>query len=292
MILTIFIIIAFLALAIASYTDIKTLEVPDWLSYSLIAIGVGGNLIYSIFYSDFSFILKSLLGLIAAFAIGMLMFYTGQWGGGDSKVLFGLGALLGLEYPLQFGLFPKFLINMLFAGGAYGIIWIIAMAIKNKKKLAKSLVKEFKEKKAARIRLYSGVASVAALIVIYFLPSFMPPQAKITMVILVCFLYFMNYLFVFVRTVERVAMIKMVAPEKLTEGDWIVDVIKIKGRYIAGPKDLGIEKKKIEELIKLKKQGKISKVKVKYGIPFVPSFFIAFLFTILTDKIVLFLFIK
>jgi Flp pilus assembly protein protease CpaA len=292
MILTIFIIIAFLALAIASYTDIKTLEVPDWLSYSLIAVGIGGNLIFSIFYSDPSFIIKSMLGLGLAFAIGMLMFYTGQWGGGDSKVLFGLGSLLGFDYPLQFGLFAKFLINMLFAGGAYGIVWIIVMAVKNRKPLAKKLVKEFKEKKLVRIRLYSGIASVLALVIVYFLPKPITSQMKITLMLLVCLLYFMNYLFVFVRCVEKTAMIKMVPPEKLTEGDWIVDVIKIKGRYIAGPKDLGIEKKKILELIKLKKQGKIKKVKVKYGIPFVPSFLIAFIYTVISNNIVLFLFLK
>jgi Flp pilus assembly protein protease CpaA len=292
MILTLFIIISLIALIIASYTDIKTLEVPDWLSYSLIAIGVGGNLIYSIFSSDQTFIIRSLIGLTGAFILGMVMFYTGQWGGGDSKVLFGLGALLGLDYPFQLGLFPKFLINMLFAGGIYGIIWIIGMAVKNKKKVIKNLSKDFKEKNLARLRLYSGIAAIIGLIIIYLLPKFISSQIKITLMIMVCFLYFMNYLFIFIRTVEKVAMIKMIPPEKLTEGDWIVDEIKIKGKYITGPKDLGIEKEKIKELIALKKQGKIRKVKVKYGIPFVPSFLIALIYTIIFNNIVLFLFIR
>jgi Flp pilus assembly protein protease CpaA len=292
MILTLFIFISLIALIIASYTDIKTLEVPDWLSYSLIAIGVGGNLIYSISSSDQTFIIRSLLGLVGAFILGMLMFYTGQWGGGDSKVLFGLGALLGLDYPFQLGFFPKFLVNMLFAGGIYGIIWVIGMAVKNRRKVIKNLSKDFKEKKLARLRLYSGIAAIIGLIVIYFLPKFFSSQIKITLMIMVCFLYFMNYLFIFIRTVEKVAMIKMIPPEKLTEGDWIVDEIKIKGKYITGPKDLGIEKEKIKELIALKKQGKIKKVKVKYGIPFVPSFLIALLFTVWTNTIILFMFLR
>ncbi len=292
MILTFFIIVSLIALIIASYTDIKTLEVPDWLSYSLIAVGLGGNLIYSVYYSDPVFIIRSLLGFALALLIGVAMFYTGQWGGGDSKVLFGLGALLGFDYPLSLGFFAKFLVNMLFAGAIYGILWIIAMYFKHSKAISKKAKSELKQKKLVKIRLFSGIAAIFFLIVVYFLPPVFIPQAKMTLVVLACFLYFMNYLFVFVRAVEKTAMIKLILPEKLTEGDWIVDEIKINGKYIAGPKDLGIEKDKIKELLALKKQGKINKVKVKYGIPFVPSFLIALIMTIVTDNILLFVFLK
>ena len=40
--------ICIIALIIASYTDIKTREVPDWLNYTLIGLGVGINTIYSV----------------------------------------------------------------------------------------------------------------------------------------------------------------------------------------------------------------------------------------------------
>ena len=82
-------------------------------------------------------------------------------------------------------------------------------------------------------------------------------------------------------------MVKLISPEKLTEGDWIVEDIYYKNKRITGPKDLGISKKNIEKLIKLKQQGKINKIKVKYGIPFVPSFLIALIYTIIFNKIVL-----
>ncbi len=286
MIISIFIIIALIAVIIGSYTDIKTLEVPDWLNYSLIAIGLGGNLIYSIATSDFSYILRSLLGLAVSIGIGMLMFYTGQWGGGDSKILFGLGALLGIDYnPFLLGFYLKFVINMLFAGALYGLAWIVFMAIKNRREISKKMKKAFKEKKATKIRLYAGIIAIIGLIIIYALPN-LGPKMRILFSVFIIILYFMNYLFIFVKIVEEVSMIKLIEPQKLTEGDWIVNEIKIKGKYITGPKDLGISKEKIIELIKLKKQGKITKVKVKYGIPFVPSFLIALLYTIITNSVV------
>jgi len=38
--------IVLIGLIIGSYTDLKTREVPDWLNFSLVAIGIGANLIF------------------------------------------------------------------------------------------------------------------------------------------------------------------------------------------------------------------------------------------------------
>ena len=60
---------------------------------------------------------------------------------------------------------------------------------------------------------------------------------------------------------------------------WIKDII-IDGKRISGPKDLGIERKQLRKLIDLYKKGKIKKVLIKVGIPFVPSFLVAYLLTL------------
>ncbi|HLD06646.1 MAG TPA: hypothetical protein VJC16_03885, partial [Candidatus Nanoarchaeia archaeon] len=73
--------------------------------------------------------------------------------------------------------------------------------------------------------------------------------------------------------VEEATMKRKVPLDKVTEGDWIVQDITIKGKYIAGPKDLGITKEQIAAL----KKARIKEVLVKYGIPFVPSFLLAFI---------------
>ena len=89
------IIICLIALIIGMITDFKTREVPDWLNFSLIFSGIGINLIATIAYSNLTFIINSLAGLALGVVIALIMFYGGQWGGGDSKMLMGLGALLG-----------------------------------------------------------------------------------------------------------------------------------------------------------------------------------------------------
>ena len=85
-------------------------------------------------------------------------------------------------------------------------------------------------------------------------------------------------------------MLKYVTPKQLTEGDWIAKDVKISGKYVTGPKDLGIEKKQIRKLIEFYKKGKIKKVLIKEGIPFVPSFFIAYVVTLMFGNLVFLMF--
>src|SRR3989344_2357137 len=116
--------LAFLVLFIGSITDLKTREVPDWVNYGLMTSGVALNLAFTVIYSNFYFILSSLIGLAVFFGIAWVMFYSGQWGGGDSKMLIGLGAAIGIDYRMgseQFLL--GFFLNLVFVGAIYGIFW-------------------------------------------------------------------------------------------------------------------------------------------------------------------------
>ena len=98
------------------------------------------------------------------------------------------------------------------------------------------------------------------------------------------------YVWIFVKSIEKSSMYKLVEPNKLTEGDWIVKDVYINKQYITGPKDLGIEKKQIKLLIEAYKRKKIGKVLIKEGIPFVPSFLIAFIITFVIGNPLWFLF--
>ena len=62
-------ILSFIALLIGSITDLKTREVPDWVNYGLIISGVGLNLLFSAVYSNSSFIINSIIGLLIFFGI-------------------------------------------------------------------------------------------------------------------------------------------------------------------------------------------------------------------------------
>src|SRR3989338_11110508 len=114
--------IILVGLFIGSYTDIKTREVPDWLNYGLIVIGIALNLLFSIIYWNLDYIINSIAGFIVFLLLALLMFYAGQWGGGDSKMIMALGALIGFNLRID-SLFLAFIVNAMIAGGIYGLLW-------------------------------------------------------------------------------------------------------------------------------------------------------------------------
>ena len=268
--------IAFIALSVGSYTDLKTREVPDWVSYGLIGIGLSLSLLFSAVYWDIKFFLNSLAGLIVFFIIAYLMFYSGQWGGGDSKVLMGLGALIGLDLSFRNLFLVSFFVNILLAGAAYGILFSLFLAVKHRKKFVKEYKKFSGNKLILNLKKYLAVLLFIMLILAFFVKEY---QIRLFLVLL-SMIIAVFYFWVFIKIVEKACMYKYVKPEELTEGDWIAKDIKIDGKYITGPKDLGIEKKKINLLIQLYKKNKIKKILIKEGIPFVPSFLIGFILTI------------
>jgi len=275
--------IAFVALVVATITDIKTREVPDWVNYSIIFSGIGLRLLYSAITSEWIFLLEGLAGLALFVGLGFLMFYAAQWGGGDSKLLMGLGALIGLKFSLHpVPLLLVFLFNLLIAGSFYGLIYSFVIAVINRKKFFKNFKKILYSKQMRRFR----TVKLALLVVVVFGLAFFLRNKSIDIFVLlilaalVLFLYLSFYLVIFVKAVEQAAMFKWVNPDVLTEGDWIAKNVVVNGKVLTGPKDLGIEKKKIKQLIALKKRGKVKKVLVKYGIPFVPSFLLAFILTV------------
>ncbi|MBU2560944.1 MAG: A24 family peptidase [Nanoarchaeota archaeon] len=276
---TILLMIVFIALLIGSYTDFKVREVPDWLNYGLIFVGFGLRLIFSITYQDADYIIHGLLGFGAFFIIALVMFYAGQWGGGDSKMVMGLGALLGLELSID-SFMIGFIINIVVFGALFGLLFSVYLAVANLKAFAKEFNRRFSEKKKEKWLVWIG--TVLLLVVSAFLPYYV----RVPVVVLAGIVLMSFYVFTYLKAVEGSSMIKWVEPEKLTEGDWVVEDVVVGKKRICGPKDLGLEMSQIRKLIRLKKQGKVKRVLIKYGIPFVPSFLIAFVVTYLWGNIV------
>ena len=277
--------IGFVVLLIGSYTDFKTREVPDWVNFGLIGIGFGINLLFSIIYWKINFILASIAGFGIFFALAWLMFQFGQWGGGDSKMLMGLGALFGVDFLSKNFFLIHFLANFLIVGALYGILWSIFLIFKNKNRFIKIFKSSMKNKKVALTKKI-----ILALFIILILFSLIIPDSltKLMLLYLVIVIALTFYLWIAVKAVENSCMLKYVKPNQLTEGDWIAKDVKVDGKYITGPKDLGIEKKNIRKLIELYKKGKVKKILIKEGIPFVPSFFVAYVITLAYGNLVLF----
>jgi prepilin peptidase CpaA len=263
--------IALVLVTAGAYTDIKTREVPDWMNFSGIVAGIVVRALWSIDTGDWRVLGWGALGFIVFFALAVVMYYAGQWGGGDSKLLMAMGALLGLEFSLKSaGL--TFLVWLLLAGAGYGLVWSIVLAVKNWKSFKSSLALLSKQVKWAHLPVL-GVF----LLGLAFAIATDDEILRITMLIVALVVPVLLYTSLAIKAVEKCCMYRMLPTGKLTEGDWIAKQVRFKGRYICGPKDLGITKEKINELKRLK----IKQVLVKEGMPFVPSFLIAFLLALL-----------
>jgi len=267
---------ALLVMLVASITDFQKREVADMINYGLFFSAIALRLLYSAITQNPLVILDGIIGFAITLAIALSMFYTGQWGGGDSKMIMGLGVLFGLKLIPFNGLLIfnstliSFIINAFIAGSIFGLVWSLVTAFKDWKKFIVSWKKTTKDAKTIK-RIFIIIALLLIIAGLIF------KEVRL-LLILIALLFLMTiYMYIFAKSVEKGSMVKMLAPSKVTEGDWIDKDVKYKGKYLCGPKDLGISKKQITLL----KKHKIRRVPVKIGIPFIPSFLLGFIITLL-----------
>jgi len=271
-------VLGFTALVFASANDIKTKEVPDWLSYSLIVSCFSVRIFHALIFSDLWYFLYGLIGFGAMFILGLVMYYTKQWGGGDAKLVMGLGIAFSSNLFSEGSFLVGFVINVLILGAVYGIGWSFYLAFKNRESFIKSFVKIFKEQR--RVRMFSLGFGLLIILSVFFIPVF-----YIRFVLCVSALALIGYVYlhILMKAVEDSCMYKWVPVSKLTEGDWVAQPVYVKGKLVCCPKDLGLEKHQITAL----KKSNVKKVFIKEGIPFVPSFLIASVATLFYGNIIL-----
>jgi len=163
--------VALLSLALASYEDMRIREIPDLLSFSMIGIGSFLAIVNSISMNSFQPIINAFFGVLAGIIIGFLLYFSGQWGGGDTKVLMGMGALMGLNINLLFNTIPPlimFFINIFLVGALLGLIYVIYLAILNKNKFKKSF-KDIRTTKANKMIRKTYLILIPILLIILFL---------------------------------------------------------------------------------------------------------------------------
>jgi archaeal preflagellin peptidase FlaK len=273
--------IAIIWLIAASVTDIKKREVADWLSYSLIAVAVATKTIISIITGNFHYLLYSVIGLACFLVLALVLYYSKVVGGGDAKLLIALGACFALK-PLfaisnlgvinQFYNEPflvTFIINLLFIGAVYGILFSIGIAIKNKKRFAK----EYQNSEKTSFKYVYFSMAIILLVFALILKAY-------NLIILTVIFGFLPYLFSIVKTSEKL-MIVPKSWKELTPGDWLAQTVKIKNQTLKLTAD-GLTKK---DILLIKKSDK--KVLIKDGVPFVPAILIALLISLFIGNILL-----
>lgn len=237
----------------AGLYDLKTSNIPDVLCIAMIAVGLIIHTYSGFATGDFSTLTNSLLfgGLFLIF--GLLMYFTGQWGGGDGELLVSIGVLLPTVSTVNtyFPFAVSFFINSFFVGAAYSIVYSMILSARNP-----SVSKDF----FVSIRNVQTWAPLSALLALSVVSFFF--------VRLLSVLFFLAFILVifwrFARSIEK-GFYRRIPVSKLKVDDMLgedIPSLKISRRLIRGLT--------AEEVKKIKKMKKYVTVRegVRYGLVF------------------------
>lgn len=265
--------IATVALLVATHVDLKIREVPDLISYSTMSAGVILAILNTVSQVSLQPLFLMVGGLALGALIGLVMYYAGQWGGGDAKLLMGLGSLWGATT-----FFYEFLLFLIIAGAIYGLLYGMYLAYKRREEFKKAYKKIAYKKHIKYLRIGFQLFVAIALVLGLFIIT--DTYLRLLVVILAAGIYLLFHAWIFAKALEEGCMKRKIPIKDLVEGDWVLEEIKI-GKKKIEIANYGITKEQIAQVQK----SKIKTVLVKEGIPFVPSFLLAYIFTIITTNI-------
>lgn len=104
-------------LALAAASDIRSMEIPNWISIALAALFLPAALFAGLGWSAIG--AHALVG-VGALVVVFVLFQIGAFGGGDAKMIAASCVWLGLA-----GL-PAFMLYMTLAGGALALVMSVA----------------------------------------------------------------------------------------------------------------------------------------------------------------------
>ncbi|MCS7135138.1 MAG: A24 family peptidase [Candidatus Aenigmarchaeota archaeon] len=262
--------VALIGSFIAGIIDLKTTEIPDEIPYVMAFIGILVHIIQAIMLKSYTPILYSSLAGLGFLVFGFFMYYTGQWGGGDAKLLSALGFLLPnisnskTYFPFSLSLF----FNVFFVGAIYMIIYALGLSIKEKR-----IWEEFSHDLKSNMGVFLTFNAVIALVLMLFNMIFLRffiTSSFIELVLIeikiIGFVILLFFVYRFSKTVEETAFKKRIPVSMLKEGDVLLESKLWEG----------LTK---EEVKKIKKSG-VKYVWIKEGVRFGLAFPLALLFTL------------
>ena len=274
---------AFAGSTISAIWDLKTTEIPDSIPYIMIAIALITYGVQSYAEGNYWVIGNSLIVGLSLLGFGFLMYYFGQWGGGDAKLLSAIGFLLPVM-PIGFSSlrfpFPlSFLFNLFLVGAVYMLFYALVMAASNRRIVSKFL----NDVKSSSKILFLSSASlffvfiflnllVATTFSIAIDADFLVKNSVIPLVATI----FIVLIWKFAKAVEEIGFKEKIPVSKLKIGD-----VPIYFKLWEGITE--------KELRKIKKSGKRF-IWIKSGVRFAPAFPLALLFTLLVGDGILFFF--
>lgn len=264
---------------LAGYFDLKTTEIPDQIPLVMVVLGLLIRVGYSLFSGDWSFLIVPLVIFIGFLGFGFLLYYTGQWGGGDAKILGAMGLLMGaLPKPfLHASIFPFWLdyfFNVFFVGAAYTVIYAIWIAMSNPK-VTNKIYNDFKGS-SKEIGIFVSV--VFGFVMVF---SFLTGLYQISLALWALTISLL-FLFKFLKVVEDFGLKKRIKTKYLKEGDMLdenIPKLNLTGKIIRG-----LTKEEVKSIKMIKKT-----VCIKEGVRFGPVFCIALIVTLIWGNLIIYL---
>ncbi len=260
------ILLAFVFLALGSLEDLKTGEIPEKISYGYVACALMVAAVSAVFSNDAYFFLSSLLIGAGFFAVGYVLFYTGQWGGGDVKLAAGIGCTLGYLSHAGFfvdGLFPyyaTYFINLICIALPYATVYGLYLGAKSPETW-----KEFSR--------YLQDRRTIVLLPLSFVPSLIALYMKLpNLALFYTVIPLMTLVALYLKAVELKALRETVDVSKLREGDVPAEDLQVGGELLVRKKDIeGMSAEDVKKIRELASNGKIPKeITIKRGIKFAP----------------------
>ena len=248
-------------LVFATVQDLKTREVANWLTFSLIFITLAYRGFISFFSGVWGIFLWGIIGCAAFVGCAYIFYYGRVFAGGDAKLLMGLGIALPYQSGSELLLWGSIFLFALFFGGAiYTLVYSIWLVISHWQEFKKKFKVEIWNQKW----LIVFAVIMALVLFITLRETSMVSFMGIVLILIIPFLY------IYLQAVEQACMISLTRPEKLREGDWMLRPIKVAGRTI----HVSVHGLSLEDIALLRKNHK--SVFIKQGVPFVPAFLLAY----------------
>ncbi len=256
--------LGFIAIIFAVVQDLRSREIANWLTFSLVAFVLAYRAIYAIYSNNFMFFMYGLYGVILFVCLGYFFYYSRVFAGGDAKLLFGLGAVFPYESIIDYAYYGGGFILLLFTGGVfYTLIYSFFLIRKNYSSFRISFFEQVAKKK------YLFLVSLILAILLYVTKG--ENDSSIIIISFSVFVLLTPLLFAYVKAVERSCMVQSIHPKNLTEGDWLEKDVRVKGKLIR-KNFAGLS---FNEILLLRRNGK--NVLIKTGVPFAPAFLLAFI---------------
>lgn len=258
---------------LAGYLDLKYTEFPGWIPYGIISTSVVVFAVDGLLTNSFSLLINSVLYGLIFLAIGLVMYFSKQWGDGDAWLLGSLGFTLPtrLLSGAQTGIFPFHFVlffNFLVVCFVYIAAYCLFIGLRSQK-VRRLFVSELRKGHVHKVVLVAVLSVFCAALYFYFnsiLTGNMAAYLLLLPAIFAGFVLFADY----TKVIENHIFRKKVLTKNLRPGD-----------VVFGAKWTGLTKKDIK---KIKKRYVI----VKEGVRLAPVFLITFLLTILFGSLVWF----